>query len=588
MILRSLLSSLFLTVSLFAVMAFGEESSTFTKLNNIITSTLSSNDAPPSKEVKREEKLQKNDLESNKDREKKISKSKETTIRLLLDRKKELDKSLLHNNIWSKIYSNYHTYLYLIDEKKDINTKTTYLNSRFNLTDSEKAGLDILINKEKTIDGKLQLLEEYKKDPFKEIIKPEPLDDIPTVSNPIAIVTAISYEKKLLSEQEAYNARYFSLRQIVNKFQEEEKVLEELIKLDSENEEYKELLVDIQEKLEIFAPVLDIFKTTQSVYTKKIDEIKLKLRVEIKKEMEKTLSIGGIVLFFLALFFLGKFLAHKYMSDNDRFYMINKALNITFISLLVVILLFSYIENVSYLVTVLSFASAGIAIAMKDWFMSLMGWFVIMIGGAIHVGDRVKFVRGDVAYVGDIVDISMMRMTLHEDVTLTTYMENRRAGRIIFIPNNYIFTDMIANYSHSGLKTVWDGIDLMITFDSDISKATSIAKEVSKKYSKGYTDITRKQLNKLRSSYSIRNTNVEPRIFSFIEPYGIKISVWYLTNAYATLTLRSTISYEIIERIQAEKSISLAFPTQSLYLDKDLRKPSFPLEEDNKADGVPH
>jgi small-conductance mechanosensitive channel len=286
-----------------------------------------------------------------------------------------------------------------------------------------------------------------------------------------------------------------------------------------------------------------------------------------------------VLLFFFAFFLLGKFLVHKYMSDNDRYYMINKALNFTFVTLLVLILLFSYIENVSYLVTVLGFASAGIAIAMKDWFMSLMGWFVIMIGGTIHVGDRVKFVKNGVEYVGDIVDISMMRMTLHEDVTLTTYMLNRRAGRIIFIPNNYIFTDMIANYSHAGLKTVWDGIDLMITFDSDINKATSIAKEVSKKYSKGYTDITRKQLNKLRSSYSIRNTNVEPRIFSFIEPYGIKISVWYLTNAYATLTLRSTISHEIIQRIQAEKHVSLAFPTQSLYLDKDVRKPLLPPDE---------
>ena len=180
----------------------------------------------------------------------------------------------------------------------------------------------------------------------------------------------------------------------------------------------------------------------------------------------------------------------------------------------------------------------------------------------------------------------MMRMTLHEDVTLTTYMHNRRSGRIIFIPNNYVFTDMIANYSHAGLKTVWDGIDFMITFDSDISKATSIAKEVTKKYSKGYTDITRKQLNKLRSSYSIRNTNVEPRILSFIEPYGVKISAWYLTNAYATLTLRSTISQEIIERIRAEKSVSLAFPTQSLYLDKDVSKPSLPPEEGDEVDEV--
>ena len=254
------------------------------------------------------------------------------------------------------------------------------------------------------------------------------------------------------------------------------------------------------------------------------------------------------------------------MSDKESFYTINKVSSIFFLTVVILIILFAYIENVSYLVTIMGFASAGIAIAMKDWFMSLMGWFSIMLGGTIHVGDRVKFVRNGVEYVGDIVDISLLRMTMQEDITLTTYMHNRRAGRMIFIPNNYIFTDMIANYSHSGLKTVWDGIDIMITFDSNVQKAASIAKEVTKKYSKGYTDITRKQLNKLRSSYHLKNTNVEPRIYTFIEAYGIKISAWYLTNAYATLTLRSTISMEIISKMQAEDDITIAYPTQHINL----------------------
>ena len=68
----------------------------------------------------------------------------------------------------------------------------------------------------------------------------------------------------------------------------------------------------------------------------------------------------------------------------------------------------------------------------------------------------------------------------------------------------------------------------------------------------------------------MKNTNVEPRIYTFIEPYGIKISAWYHTNAYATLTLRSTISMEIIERLQKEDDISLAFPSQSVYIDKSV------------------
>ena len=91
-----------------------------------------------------------------------------------------------------------------------------------------------------------------------------------------------------------------------------------------------------------------------------------------------------------------------------------------------------------------------------------------------------------------------------------------------------------------------------------------MVREIVKKYSKGYTDIARKQLNLLRNQYSLKNTNVEPRIFSFIEPQGFCISSWYMTNAYATLTLRSTISAEIIDAFNKEEDIKIAYPTQNI------------------------
>lgn len=503
----------------------------------------------------------------------------------LLIAKEILEKELAENNIWSKIYSNYHTYKELKKQAESLKADIARLESRKQLTEKQKDVLEKENERIATLTGKLQLLKEYEKDPFAKLLTPPNIDEVPHVGNPFAVIGALSFQEKLKSDQEEYQSRYESLNHIVGKLEEKAEILEKLLQHAPENEAYLKAYTDTQEQIKTFTPVLDIFTTTKNVHTKKIDEIKLNLKNEIKREVSKALTIGAILLFFILLLFLMKYFVRKYMSDNERFYTINKALNITFIIFSLLTLLLAYIENVSYLVTILGFASAGIAIAMKDWFMSLMGWFTIVIGGTIHVGDRVKFQRGGIEYIGDIVDISMLRMTMHEDVTLTAYMHNRRAGRVIFIPNNFIFTDMIANYSHAGLKTVWDGIDFMVTFDSDIQKAASIAKEVTRKYSKGYTDITRKQLNKLRSQYGIRNTNVEPRILTFIEPYGMKISAWYLTNSYATLTLRSTISAEIIARIQAEEGIHLAFPTQSIYVDKDVRKPepesqTIPIGED--------
>jgi small-conductance mechanosensitive channel len=196
--------------------------------------------------------------------------------------------------------------------------------------------------------------------------------------------------------------------------------------------------------------------------------------------------------------------------------------------------------------------------------MSIFGWMVIVTSGSIHVGDRIKVQRNGIEAVGDVLDISLFKITIREDITLTSYMKNRRTGRIFFIPNNYIFSELIANYTHGDLRTVWDGIDITITFDSNYKKAQHLAKEILKQYSKGYTDITRKQLSKMRSRYSLRATGVEPRVYTFVEPYGMVISSWYLTNSYAALALRSTISPEILDAFMKEPDIHIAYPTQSI------------------------
>ena len=521
-----------------------------------------------------------NNTDTNVTLEKGLNAKIQNEINILITKNQALDLRLKENNIWAKIYSNYHIYEELKSQKLHLDDQIIILDNKYQRTEAEEKAFEKLKGQRSILVGKLQLLKEYESNPFKKFLNPPEITDIPTVGNPFAIISVFSYTQKLESDELEYARRYESIQSVMEKLIEKELLLRKILLLDKNNTKYNEELLETEDKIKIFNPVVEIFKTTQNVYKKKIDETILNLKADAKREMEKATSIAMIIVFFVLFLLLVKYLVRRYMSDNDRFYTINKALNFTFVTVLAITLLFAYIENVNYLVTILGFASAGIAIAMKDWFMSIMGWLTIMFGGAVHVGDRVKFVRDGVEYVGDIVDISMLRMTMHEDVTLTTYTTNRRTGRMIFIPNNFIFTDMIANYSHAGLKTVWDGIDFVVTFDSDFKKAASIAKEVTKKYSKGYTDITRKQLNKLRSQYHIKNTAVEPRILTFIEPYGMKISAWYLTNSYATLTLRSTISAEIISRIQAEEGISLAFPTQSIYVDKDVPKPQPDLDLD--------
>ena len=473
---------------------------------------------------------------------------------------KELSKG---NSIWLKSYNSYMAYQESRKNLREVKYRIELLQNRSPNVE-RKLEIEALQAKQKILTEQVDLLKAQGTSPFVSLLKPDEAGDLPTITNPFDIVTGLSYVKRLNSQYHDYVLREEELQELITLLERQIVLFKTLTRLDPKSDYDVELEATMLQ-VEKFKLALETLVSTADVYEKRIESTEAKINKEIKEQIYKLLNIGMIVLVLFLVSFLFKRVIKRYIMDNERFYMANKIVTFINVTLIILILLFSYIDNVGYFATVLGFASAGLAIAMRDWFMSLLGWLVIVIGGAIHVGDRIRFMKDGMEYVGDVLDISMQRITLMEDVTLTTIQTNRRAGRIVFVPNNYIFTSMIANYSHGSLKTVWDGIDIVITFDSNHKKAAHLVKEICRKYSKGYTDITRKQINKLRDRYSLKNSNVEPRIFTFIETNGLKISAWYLTNAYATLTLRSTISADIIDAFNAEHDITIAYPTQTFY-----------------------
>lgn len=487
---------------------------------------------------------------------------------------KELSRG---NSVWIKSYNSYMAYQGARKSLREVKRRIQELENS-SVTVERKLETEALQAKEKILTDQVDLLKAQGTSPFVSLLRPDEAGEQPSITNPFEIVTGISYVKRLNSQYQDYVLREEELQELIALLERQVGLYKDLIRLNPKGDYEVELEATLLQ-VEKFKLALDTLISTADVYEKRIESTEAKINKEIKDQIYKLLNIVLIVLMLFAISFGFKRIIKRYIVDNERFYMANKILTFVNVTLIILILVFSYIDNVGYFATVLGFASAGLAIAMRDWFMSLLGWLVIVVGGSIHVGDRIRAVKDGMEYVGDVLDISLQRITMMEDVTLTTVETNRRAGRIVFIPNNYIFTSMIANYSHASLKTVWDGIDVMITFDSNHKKASHIVKEICRKYSKGYTDITRKQINKLRDRYSLKNSNVEPRIFTFIDSHGIRISAWYLTNAYATLTLRSTISADIIDAFNAEYDITIAYPTQTFYTAPIPPRAQPPMEE---------
>lgn len=467
----------------------------------------------------------------------------------------------LQDNIWIKRYTNYLTYRKieadLEQTKKDQKKYSRWKGKKYQELSYQ------LKNKIRIKENELSLISEYKDSPIGSLIKPNEIGTPPVITNPFNIIEAFSYIQKLDENVRLYKETNEALTQTLSSISQKLKLYKELNKL-VPTKNKKNTLEYLQKEVKDFNLVLDIVSTTSEVYVRKIDQVKQEVNNDITNEVSRTVKLLFVILILIAISYAVKVGIKKYITDDDQHYTSTKLVNFILIVIIIFIILFSYIDNASYLVTVLGFASAGIAIALKDWFMSIFGWFVIMTSGAIKVGDRIKVQRDNLEVVGDVLDISLFKIAVREDVTLTTYMNTRRGGRVFFVPNNYIFTDLISNYTYDGLRTVWDGVDIYITFDSNHQKAIEIATEIVTRNAKGFTELTKKRLHKLKTKYVLRSTSPEPRIFAFTEPYGIVISSWYYTNSYATLPSRTKISLEILDAFKAADDIEIAYPTQSL------------------------
>lgn len=496
--------------------------------------------------------------------------SSERSVRIAaIDTQIHAISGVLRANEWSFAYRSYREYRESKEQLEEIHARIEGLQAAGDPRRLDE--ISRLLRQSEALAKKVALLDEYKKGAFDKLIKLPDLPAVPTVRNPFSLVSAFSYLKSVDDLNRAASSRLAALNDVLDAMEKERELLQSKRELIAAGKAFRPLRheTDLQierqaEEIAVFHEAKQRFTNVATRYEQQIDKQTEAVRHQIRLQVEDLLFLGAALTVLIIVSVGLKALLKNVVKDDEMLYSANKAITITTFIVGLLIVLFVYIDDVSSLVTILGFASAGLAIAMKDWFMSLFGWLVLLVSGIVKVGDRIKVSHNGEEILGDVLDISPIRITLYEDITLLSYTRHKRAGRIVFLPNNMIFTDMIVNYSHAGLKTVWDTIEVVITFDSNHKKAAHIIKEIARKYSKGYTDLTRKQFGRLRDRYSLKNTNAESRVFTFIEPYGLKISMWYLTNAFATLPLKSTISAEIVDAFAAEEDIRIAYPTQSI------------------------
>lgn len=163
---------------------------------------------------------------------------------------------------------------------------------------------------------------------------------------------------------------------------------------------------------------------------------------------------------------------------------------------------------------------------------------------------------------GDVIDMGTFHFYLMEIGEWVG--SDQYTGRILSIPNGKIFTETKANYSQ-GFDSIWNEIQVRITFESNWEKAKEILNSIAIEYGDHNDKRVKSESKSTMRTYLISNIEFEPRIFTKIVENGIEFTIRYMCKTRNRRNSENLIYEKIIAEFSKNKDISFAYNTTRFF-----------------------
>jgi len=208
--------------------------------------------------------------------------------------------------------------------------------------------------------------------------------------------------------------------------------------------------------------------------------------------------------------------------------------------------------------TVISFVGAGIALALHEVILSFAGWILINIKKPFEVGERIEAdnIRGD------IIDISVFHTIMIE---VGNWVDaDQSTGRIVTIPNSFIFRRPIYNYTKE-FAFIWHEIPIMITFESAAEKAREIILNIAMENAEEVEATMDMMIKKMSDRYMVHYKKLTPVVYTKIADSGVLLTLRYLTAPQKRRNSDDVISRKILEAFNQTPEVEFAYPTTRFF-----------------------
>jgi small-conductance mechanosensitive channel len=253
--------------------------------------------------------------------------------------------------------------------------------------------------------------------------------------------------------------------------------------------------------------------------------------------------IGALILLLFADRWLNRLLGGARI-DRRQLATLRGVIGVALQLVAVLLILFVLIGMPGQFATMLGIAGAGLTVALKDFIVAFIGWFVLMGRNGIRIGDWVE-ING---VSGEVVELGMFHTVLLETGNWTD--AGHPTGRHVTFTNSFAIEGHYFNFSTSG-QWLWDELTLVVPFGHD---PHAIADAIQKQVVEETKDSTRQAEQEWqRASHGERGTALSAQPGIAVRPAsgGVEIAVRYVTRASERYALRARL-YQSAVRLLAE------------------------------------
>lgn len=197
---------------------------------------------------------------------------------------------------------------------------------------------------------------------------------------------------------------------------------------------------------------------------------------------------------------------------------------------------------------------AALAFVLQKPLLNLVGWVLVTYRQVYRIGDRIEV--GDVR--GYVTDIGLMYTELQE---FGKWMKGDTfTGRIVTIPNGAVVDGPTFNYTRD-FPFVWDEVEVMVTYESDIAVAKTHMISAAMEVVGG---IMFENYEQYRDHLSIQDLEGSllrtPEIRMEFADSGVRLFVLYFCPAERRRKLRAQLVEKVWHRFSTDTRVAIAYP----------------------------